>query len=124
VAHVVMYTPSFFDVRWSRYLCGWDRYGMRGGRVITGLHEVCRSVKAKPASRCKDQEILADDTEAALIRHISGRDLRFGCFRLMRSTASHLRSFTVIVNLISRRMTPGIPFLFRAPAPPRPRVAG
>jgi hypothetical protein len=36
VAHVVMYTPSFFDVRWSRYLCGCDRYGMRERCVIAG----------------------------------------------------------------------------------------
>ena len=54
---------------------------------------------------------LADDTEGALAGHISGRGLRFGCYHLMRSTASHLRSFTVIVKLISPRMTPGIPFL-------------
>jgi hypothetical protein len=42
----------------------------------------------------------------------------------VRSTASNLHSFTVIVNLIAPRTTPGIPFLCRAPAPPRLRVAG
>ena len=60
----------------------------------------------------------------SIIRHTSARALRFGCYRLMRSTASHLRSFTVIVNLISHWMTSGIPFLRRVPAPPWLRVAG
>ena len=48
---------------------------------------------------------LVNDVTRMLRKIFDRRAVRFGCYRLMRSTAPHLLSFTVIVNLISHWMT-------------------